>query len=240
MTFELCIPARNEAPTIVEALRLLSAAMPQGLEWSIVVVENGSTDGTAETIEREHLPHVRVLRILESGKGRAVRYAASQSSADVFAYMDADLSVDPSEIPTLLAQLSEGADIVAGSRLMTSSHVDRTPLRSLSSVLFSLVARRWLSVPVRDTQCGCKFMNRRGREILASGKEDGWFFDLEFLARASQAGLIILEHPIRWTETRFLGRKSQLNMLTDSFRGFQAIWRIRERLKENTAIGSES
>jgi glycosyltransferase involved in cell wall biosynthesis len=231
MKIELCIPAYNEADTILRALDVLRSALPQDLPVEIVVAENGSTDGTAEVVERARLVGVRVLRVQGKGKGLAIRTAASKSGADVFGFIDADLSADPTVIPELINRIIRGCDIAIGSRMLDADLVNRGTLRTLSSRGFNLLARAILGVRCSDTQCGLKFMNASARELLARVEESGWFFDLELLARGAAQGMRIEEHPVRWEEFRFPERQSKLSVMKDGLEAVRSMFRIRRRIK---------
>lgn len=229
MRIDICIPAHNEAEIIEEAVRTTVAAgrpIP-GATVRHIVVDNASDD---ETGARARHAGAHVLRIEVKGKGAAVIAAARESQADVFAYLDADLSADPSMLSDLAVSLND-ADIVIGSRLLNPAQVKRGFLRSLSSKLFHVLRKAMLGINVEDTQCGIKIMNTKGRAILAGCLEQGWFFDMEFLARAEQAGLRIIEVAVPWEEQRFSRRKSKLSLLKDGQEGVRAIWRIRNYLK---------
>ncbi len=228
MNIDICIPAYNEEKIIESAIYKVAAVLETvpGAHWRIIVADNGSSDLTGQ---RAAAAGAIVFSTPQPGKGLAVIGAAARSDAEIFGFIDADLSADPSDIVTLLRQLSAGADIAIGSRLL-GGHIRRGFLRSLSSKIFNGVRYVLLGIKVSDTQCGLKLMNAKGREILARCKEQGWFFDIEFLALAERSQLHIREIPIRWDEFRFAGRRSKLNVLVDGIRGLKAMLRIRSRI----------
>ncbi len=157
--------------------------------------------------------------------------ARSEREADFFGFIDADLSADPRGIRALLEALQQGkADIAIGSRLVDDRMVRRSFWRTLSSKIFNVLRRMLIGIPVQDSQCGIKIMNQRGRAILAACQENGWFLDLEFLARAQRKGLSIVELPVAWDEQRFIGRASKLRVMRDGFGALVAMVRIRRRL----------
>lgn len=230
MKIELCVPAHNEAETIVRALTMLKATLPKDLSISLVVSENGSTDGTAELVENSCLENVLVLRTPGKGKGLAIRTAALRSDADIFGFIDADLSADPRVIPEMISRIMDGADLVIGSRLLKKEFVHRGFLRTLSSQVFNLLVRVMLEIRFSDTQCGLKFMNVKARKVLERIEEDGWFFDLELLAIGSKRNFRIEEIPVNWEEFRFPERKSKLRMFSDGLDSFRTMKRIRSRI----------
>lgn len=110
---------------------------------------------------------------------------------------------------------------------MDRDRVKRTHLRTYSSELFNLARRILLRIPVRDTQCGLKVMNTAGIDVLRKCRENTWFLDMEFLARAHAAKLRIKEVPVDWDEYRFPKRKSKLNVVRDGILAIIAMLRIR-------------
>ncbi len=196
-----------------------------------------------------------VIRCPKVGKGSAIRFAAEQTPDDVsssppqadlprntkfeirnsnhnqfFGFIDADLSADPDAIPGMVTRLLEDkADIVIASRLLITKTTNRGWLRTLSSKAFNFFADLFLNLRVADAQCGLKIMNERGLNILRECQEEGWFLDIEFLARARQDNLRIAEVPVPWLEFRYPNRKSQIKHFRDGIEAIRAIWRIRGR-----------
>jgi glycosyltransferase involved in cell wall biosynthesis len=233
-SFLLVIPAYNEADIIESAVRMVYEKLREleSVVWQIVVVDNGSTDNTAQLVLAMGLAEVGVLSSPVRGKGAAIVFAAREApQSDAFGFIDADLSADPKHINDLLAVvLQKKADIAVGSRLLDKHLVNRGFLRTLTSELFNILRGMILTIPVRDTQCGLKVMNQSGREILSQCEETGWFFDMEFLARAYKKGLHIVEFPVTWNEYRFSARHSKLNVLSDGVAAVIAMIRIRRRI----------
>ncbi len=227
MRVDICIPARNEEAIIAESIAAVQRAT-QSFGAVVFVADSASDD---ETIARANAAGATVLEVKIPGKGAAVVTAARRSNADVFGFIDADLSADPEDIPACIRHIEmDGYDIVIGSRLLDSDIVQRSTLRTVSSLLFNVLRRLLLGIRAQDTQCGLKCMNNKGREILASCAETGWFFDMEFLARAERAQLRILELPVHWDEHRFKDRKSKLSLIRDGCGAVVAMIRIRSRL----------
>jgi len=122
MNLSVIIPVYNEKNTIHE---ILARVQKTGLVWEIVVVDDGSTDGTREVLAALNGKHgVRViLHNKNAGKGAAVRTGIQNARGDVMLIQDADLEYDPREYPGLLKPIQEGlADVVYGSRFLGAPH----------------------------------------------------------------------------------------------------------------------
>lgn len=237
MKLDLIIPAYNESLVIRDTIKTVYGVLSSlpDTEWSIIVADNGSTDGTKEKALKDEFPNVSVLEVQGKGKGLAIRTAAISSSADVFGFIDADLSADPSSIPLFIEKIRSGeVDVVIGSRLLDTHTVHRGFWRTLTSKVFNLLRKGILGIDVVDSQCGLKFMNKKGVEVLRKCTEDTWFFDLEFLFLAQSKGLRILEVPVGWEEFRYEGRESKLNVLRDGISAIVAMFRIRAGMRRNT------
>jgi len=240
ITFELCIPAYNETDIILPTIQTLTGILKREkeLEWSITVADNGSTDGTGDIVEKAAIPNVYLLKVKGKGKGLAIKKAAKNSDADIFGFIDADLSANPEYIIPLINCVQSGKDIVIGSRLKDTSKVNRSFFRTLTSKMFRFFSRLFLGINAKDTQCGLKIFNKKAREILIRCKENNWFLDLEFLARSERAGLTINEIPVEWEEFWYEKRKSKLSLIQDGVRGFVAVLRIYRNLQNKDEKGS--
>ena len=122
----ILVPLYNEAEFVSSVLtRVIAAPLPEGLELEIIVVDDASTDGSAELVERIAELHPGVIRLIRSpqneGKGAAIRAAADHANGDYCIIQDADLEYNPQEYPLLLGPLVDGsADVVFGSRFLSS------------------------------------------------------------------------------------------------------------------------
>lgn len=235
MQFELVVPARNEEANIKDALMRLVKALNdmEANEWKVVVAVNGTTDFTLERVEEFKNQNVRyAIEVVECpsiGKGAAIKYSAQKSQADYFGFIDADLSADPEMILPMLKKVTAGeCDVAIGSRLLETKTTNRGWSRTLSSQLFNFVAWLLLGLEVKDAQCGLKIMNAKARNILGACNEDGWFLDIEFLAKLRQDALRVAEVPVSWIEFRYADRRSQVRMFRDGFEAIKAFCRIRK------------
>lgn len=203
---EIVVPVKNEendlGPNIRRLREFLDTAFPFPAE--VCIADNGSTDATYEigTLLAAELPGVRVVRLEQSGRGRALKQVWSASSAEVLAYMDVDLSTNLNALLPLVAPLLAGhSDVAIGTRLAKSSRVVRRPKREFISRSYNLLLRATLSAHFSDAQCGFKAIRADvARELLPLVEDTSWFFDTELLVLAEQAGLRIHEVPVDWVD----------------------------------------
>jgi glycosyltransferase involved in cell wall biosynthesis len=167
-------------------------------EWSFVFVDDGSTDGTAELLERLRAPHtdrVTVLRLTRNaGKGEAVRRGmrkALDDGAELVAYADADLSTPVSELTRIVDRLKQDESLAAvlGSRFRRlGADIRRSEMRHYLGRVYATLASLALGVGIYDTQCGAKAFRATERleQALADPFEERWAFDVELLSRLTR------------------------------------------------------
>ena len=169
-----------------------------------MIADNASTDATpaiAGSLAAE-LADVRVLRLDQKGRGRALRAAWSATDARVVAYMDVDLSTDLRALLPLVAPLVSGhSDLAIGSRLAPSARVVRGPKRELISRAYNLILHAALRAAVLRRAVRLQGRPPRGRPTTARRRRGrGWFFDTELLILAERHGLRIHEVPVDWVD----------------------------------------
>ncbi|WP_079110000.1 glycosyltransferase [Streptomyces roseifaciens] len=224
---ELVIPAYNEeqrlAPTVL-ALADHLRGMP--LTAALRVVDNGSSDRTAECVDRlaaSGIP-ITVTGCSRRGKGAAVSRGMVSTSARWVGFCDADLATPATAIDDAVALLRDGWQVVIGSRRCTGARIPvRQPaLRRLGGAGFRLATRRF-SGPVKDTQCGFKFFEAgAARRVFADVTTTGFAFDLEVIARARALGLSLTEFPVVWSDQE----GSSFRPFTDGRRVAGELWRL--------------
>ena len=191
------VPVYNEAKTVEQVLRALDAL---DLDHQIIVVDDGSTDGTRDVLARwRDLPHVSVLERVHRGKGAAIRAAIPYLDGGVTVIQDADLEYDPADVPALIEAIVRGsADVVYGSRL----HGGR-PQRAY--LFWHLVANRFLSLltgvlyntTLSDIETGYKaFRTEILRDLRL--RSEGFAIEPEITARICRRRLRIYELPISY------------------------------------------
>ena len=203
------VPAYNEEARLGDSLaRLIGFSERQPYSVEIIVVDDGSADGTA-ALARDaggQLAANVSLRVIQHernrGKGAAVRTGALAAAGETILYLDADSATLPEETPKLLEALNAGADVAIGSRIRPGGgdmRASQPAWRRIGGRLFALLRRRLLLADVEDTQCGFKAFRRSAAQALFSRQQlDGWAFDAELLYLAQRLGLSIRQVPVDW------------------------------------------
>lgn len=235
------VPAYNEAHRLNETLPTMLAYLQAHCPSSeLLVVDDGSTDGTAEVAETifAHNPAVptRVLRSPQNrGKGHAVRSGLLASKARIALFTDADLSTPFSELPKVVEPIEAGHyDVVFGSRALDRKLIGhRQPWRrEQGGKVFNGLVRLTTGLPFSDTQCGFKaFRMDVARPVIEQARVDGFGFDVELLFLAREAGLRLLERPVRWDHTE----GSKVHIVRDSLRMLNEILGLRARHARSSA-----
>jgi glycosyltransferase involved in cell wall biosynthesis len=224
------VPVFNEERRLPGSLVGLGLAL-RGLDAEVIVVDNGSTDRTAEIVRDQRFP-VRLLHCPDRGKGAAVRAGVLAAHGRFVGFCDADLAASLDALPAVLHSLRRGADAVVGSRAHPGSQVRarHSVLRQLGAWAFRRAVRSLVS-GVGDTQCGFKFF---ARDVAMSAFEPlrtaGFTFDVEVLARVQRLGAVIEEVPVRWTDVA----GSTFDPLRHGVRSFADLHRIRALLDVET------
>ncbi len=205
---DLVIPCYNEERVLAESVEKLRAWCGEHLQayrWRIVIADNASTDGTlavAERLAADDADGVRALHLDRKGRGRALKRAWLESSADAMCYMDVDLSTDLSDItPLLSGVLEEGFDLAYGSRVAGASDVKRSLKREINSRGYITLIKLLFWTKFSDAQCGFKAITRDAvQKLLPQVRDSEWFFDTELLILAEKAGYRLKEVPVKWVE----------------------------------------
>jgi len=224
-SLSVVIPAYNEERRLPQTLRQVLNWLEQGnfSFCEVLVVDDGSSDGTARVVQEfaKKNPCVRLLRNPGNrGKGYSVRHGMLEAKGEWILYTDADLSAPIEEIEKLwLALRQHGAAIAFGSRVVDGSLVEvhQSALRELSGRLFNRVMRWVTGLPFRDTQCGFKlYQADAARRVFSRQKQEGFSFDVEDLLIARNLGVRTVEVPVRWANVE--GTKVRLSQ------GMKAFW----------------
>jgi putative flippase GtrA len=230
------LPVHNEERDLEPAVRRLRAFLDDSFPFAvrITIADNGSTDGTwAQALElAAEFPLVRAVHIERPGRGGALRTIWTGSDADIYAYMDVDLSTDLNALLPLVAPLLSGhSDVAIGTRLARGARVIRGPKREIISRCYNLLLHASLGTRFSDAQCGFKAIRAdAARALLPLITDTGWFFDTELLVLAERAGLRIHEVPVDWIDDA----DSRVNVMATALADLRGIVRLGTALARGT------
>ena len=227
----IIIPAYNEERRLPTTLASILDYCRTRAETSfeVIVVDDGSTDGTSEVVREFEAasPEVKLLVYGSNrGKGYAVRFGVMNARGRLLLYNDADGATPIEEIARLEHAIARGADIAIGSRAMFSKDttVETVWYRKYTGRVFNGVVNLLLVPGIADTQCGFKLFKREAAVNLFSRQQAERFsFDVEVLFLARKAGFKIFEVPINWCNIP----GSKVNLLRDSVHMFLDLVRFR-------------
>ncbi len=236
MKLTITLPVYNEEKIIESnVLRLkdfLSRNLEKGIEYKIIIADNASTDETRAVCQRLSDINENIYYFFTSkkGKGEAIIKSWQAFPADIYSFMDADLATDLRSFPLLIKPLAnKEAEIVIGSRFLSSSKVKRSIFRKILSRSYKNILKLFLDMRASDAPCGFKALRAEAAaEILPEIEDREYFFDTELLLRAQKKGLKIIEIPVTWIEPR--QRRSKVNSLRLSCQYLKKIWKIKKSL----------
>lgn len=204
----------------------------------IIVVDDGSDDNTAAIAEEFAEEHtcLRVIRNDHRGKGYTVRTGMLQGRGDYILFSDADLAVPIEEFERLQPYLEEGYEVAIGSREGQGARRIGEPFyRHVMGRVFNMLVRAVTVGGFQDTQCGFKVFTREASDVLFQQAQlygenapklhtaAVTSFDVEILFLAVKRGYRVKEVPIKW----IYGTETKVNPITDSWRNFKDVMRVR-------------
>lgn len=228
------VPAYQEAEVVAGTVASLRAALVDlDPDVEIIVVDDGSTDGTAGLARSAGADQV-VVHSQNRGKGAAVRTGMLAATGRTVVFTDADLAYSPDQVERVAVEVEAGWDVVLGSRQATGSvaEVQASFLRRIGGRVVNLAVRQVVPGHL-DTQCGIKaFRSDVGRLLFGDARIDGFGFDVEIVALAQHHGLSVAEVPVRVVNST----RSSLHVVRDGLQmlgdlGRIAWWRRRGRYR---------
>lgn len=218
----IIVPAYNEQDSILQVIgRVEECPLPDGFDREVIIVNDGSTDGTREKLDTLGPRHT-IIHQDNTGKGGAVRRAFGAAKGDYIIVQDADLEQDPREYVQLLAPIMAGrADVVFGSRFM-GQYTPKSLLMSAHSrinSLFSIAVNTFTRLSTTDVWTGYKMYSREALDaVLPHLKSNGIEFELEVAVLLSKLGMRVQDVSIsyvpRWYDE---GKKTNVKQAVVSF-----------------------
>jgi dolichyl-phosphate beta-glucosyltransferase len=223
----IIIPAHNEEKRLPSTLEQIFAYLnDQSYSSEVIIVENGSSDGTLDVAQKFAASHSNlvVIREEQSGKGNALRRGVLEAHGDYRFICDADLSMPVSELSKFLPPALHDFDLAVASREAKGSiRYNEPPYRHWGGRAINLVIRALILPGLHDTQCGFKcFRAETAEKLFRQQTLKGWSFDIELLYIARQKKMRIKEIPIQW----YFGADSKVNAVRDALRMIGDILRI--------------
>ena len=224
----IIIPAHNEENRLPQSLEvILEFIHAQPYQSEIIVVENGSSDRTAQISQSyaDRHPEIQALQEPIAGKGLAVRRGMLAAKGDFRFICDADLSMPIEEVNLFLPPHAHPFDVAIASREIPGAvRYDEPYYRHLIGRAFNLLVRVVTLPGLQDTQCGFKcFRADAAEELFPLQTIAGWTFDVEILFIARKRGMQVIEIPINW----YFNPGSRVRILRDSASMFADLFRIR-------------
>ena len=222
------IPAYNEAGRLPASLNQVTAYLAaQPYTSEILVVDDGSADGTADAAEAFVARHagLQVLREPHRGKGGAVKAGMLAATGQHIMFADADFSMPVADLAKFLPVLRGAYDVAIASREGPGARRFNEPeYRHMMGRVYNLIVRIFALGGLQDTQCGFKcFRQEVARRVFPLQTMDGWGFDVEVLFIARKHGLRITEVSIDW----YYGASSKVSPIRDTIRMFREVFEVR-------------
>jgi len=233
-SLSIIIPAYNEEDRLGPTFERLRAWMNErARDIQVLVVDDGSTDGTADLVSSVAKSDDRISLVSNGenrGKGYSVGNGVSKATGELILFSDADLSTPLGEFDRLESAI-EGHAIAIGSRALPDSRLEkRQPLyREMMGRTFNLFVQAMVFPGIRDTQCGFKLFRREAAQAtFGRRKIDGFAFDVEILFIARRLGYSVAEVPVLWINDE----ASRVDPIRHSAQMFRDIMRIRRLHKD--------
>ena len=230
LELSVVIPAYNEERRLPAYLvEILSYLDVQSFSFEVIIVDDGSQDGTVDMVERFTAENskVQLIRLPQNrGKGYAVKTGMLKASGKLRLFADADGATPITELEGLKKAINAGADAAVASRaLHDDSHIVQTKFhRKLMGNVFNFIVRTLTVKGINDTQCGFKlFSAEAANAVFPLQRIQDFGFDVEVLYICQKKGYRIVEVPVNWTDIP----GTKVRLIRDSLRMFKDVVKIR-------------
>ena len=233
---DIVVPVLNEEKILQKSITTLDEYMAKHLpyRYQITIADNGSQDKTlaiAKNLAEKHRS-VRVVSLAERGRGRVLKQVWQNSSADILAYMDVDLSTSLDDFLPMIQPLVAGeAGVAIGSRLAKGAKTTRGLKREFISRCYNNIIKWTSRTKFSDAQCGFKAIRRDvAAKLLPKIKDNEWFFDTELLIKTERAGVPIHEQPVTWIEDT----DSRVKIVKTAVDDLKGLYRVNKELDKRS------
>ncbi|MGH7910040.1 MAG: glycosyltransferase family 2 protein [Thermodesulfobacteriota bacterium] len=228
VSISVVLPAYNEAKNIEKTVNdTVSYLERKVTDYEVIVVNDGSVDGTREVVERLSLSNPKIVLVnhpINLGYGSALRSGFEIASLHYIFFMDSDGQFDISDIDRLLPYL-ENYDVIVGYREKRADPF----IRSLNTWLYHLYIRFLFGLKLRDIDCAFKLFPKRAYHAIKPIKSGGALFTAEFLIKLTKKGFTLREVPVRHFPRRF-GKQTGANLMV-ILRMFMECWKLKDELR---------
>lgn len=223
MRLSIVLPAYNEVAIAATSVGTVGKVLDgMGVDYEIIVADDGSEDGTPDAVRDAGLERVRLVSQPHRGKGAALTAGFSEATGEYIGFLDIDLEISEDYLPEFVEALDDGFDIVIASKVLDPAEAKQRPLRrQVTTKGYNWLVRRLFNTSLGDHQAGLKLFRREAlAPILAEVESEGWLWDTEVLALCVRNGCRVKEigvvtRPVRPGHVSVVS--TSLEMLTQLF-----------------------
>lgn len=212
MKVSIIVPVYNEESRINPFLKDLRANLKP--DWEVIFVDDGSDDNTLNILKKFEVTNKRIISYKNNrGKGFAVKTGVMVAKGDYVIFIDADGSIHPIQINSMLEYLKK-YEVVVGTRASKDSEVKQPFLRKMIGVAFNMCVNFLYNIKIKDNLCGFKgFRKDIAKKLFSSLSSKRWIFDVELFYKIRKEDFSLYQIPIKWEH-----KKNSRISFTDPFK----------------------
>jgi glycosyltransferase involved in cell wall biosynthesis len=229
MRLSLVLPAYNEATIAASSARIVDSVLDDmGIDYEIIVADDGSQDGTGDSVESAGLARVRVVKQPHRGKGAALTRGLSAATGDYVGFLDIDLEISEEYLPAFIEALDDGFDIAIASKVLDPMEARQRPLRRrVTTAAYNWLVRLLFKTGLGDHQAGLKLFRRDALEpVIGRVESEGWLWDTEVLALCVRNGCTVKEIGVATRPVR----PGHVSVVSTSMEMLTQLFGLRKRL----------